>query len=137
MHEAEKLTIISEIMNLKARYCRLVDIKDWAGFEALFVEDATFETPATGGAPIGGRSEIVGLIRNAIGAGRSLHLAYLPEIEVVDASTVKAIWGLESVLASRVPPGAVPQRDHAFTHDTYVRRGNSWLVQSVKVERTS
>lgn len=134
MNELEELKIITEITKLKARYCRLVDIKDWGGFESLFAEDATFDIPGMGGMPIKGRREILALVRKSIGEGNSIHIVSMPDIDVLDADMAKATWGLETVLSVRARPGEPAPRSHAFTHDTYARRDGSWLLQSVRLE---
>lgn len=133
MQTVEKLAIIEAIKALKARYCRLVDTKEWAAFQDLFSPDATFETPASHGAPVRGGAQIVGLVRKAIGDAPSLHLAYLPELDVIDAANVRGVWGLETVLDARAAPGGTPPRNHALSYDTYVLREGKWLVQSVRL----
>ena len=133
MQTIEKLAIIEAVKALKARYCRLVDTKEWAAFEELFAPDATFETPASKGVAVRGGAQIVGLIRQAIGDAASLHLAYLPELEVIDAHNVRGVWGLETVLDARAAPGATPPRSYAFSFDSYVLSNGKWLVQSVRL----
>ena len=41
--EIERLTAIEEIKQLKARYFRCMDTKDWAGLQAVFSDDAEFD----------------------------------------------------------------------------------------------
>ena len=44
------------IRNVKARYCRFLDTKDWDGFLSLFTPDAVFENPQQGLRLVGRRS---------------------------------------------------------------------------------
>ena len=43
MTDAERSLAIEEIKQVKARYFRCMDTKDWAGFEAGFAPDATVD----------------------------------------------------------------------------------------------
>ena len=43
MTEIERLTALEEIKELKARYFRCLDTKDWAGLQAVFSDDAEFD----------------------------------------------------------------------------------------------
>jgi len=43
MNDIEKLLAIEEIKNLKARYFRCVDTKDWHGFKAVFAPDGRLD----------------------------------------------------------------------------------------------
>ena len=49
MTESEQLLAVEEIKQLKARYFRCMDTKDWAGFEAVFAPDATVDYTPPGG----------------------------------------------------------------------------------------
>jgi 3-phenylpropionate/cinnamic acid dioxygenase small subunit len=46
--EVRQLFDLEEIKQLKARYCRLVDAKEWAGFRTLFADDAVFDLEGMG-----------------------------------------------------------------------------------------
>jgi SnoaL-like domain len=43
MNDLQRLLAIEAIKNLKARYFRSVDTKDWDGFKAVFAPDALFD----------------------------------------------------------------------------------------------
>ena len=46
---AEALREIEAIKQLKARYCRHLDAKDWVSWRALFTDDFVSELAGTGG----------------------------------------------------------------------------------------
>ncbi len=48
------------IADLKARYCRLLDSKDWDGFAALFTEDFLLDASGSGGPVLEGRDVAIG-----------------------------------------------------------------------------
>ena len=43
MTENEQILALEEIKTLKARYFRTLDTKDWAGYLAVFTQDAIFQ----------------------------------------------------------------------------------------------
>ena len=43
MTEIEALAAIEQIKQLKARYIRFMDTKDWAGYESVFAPDVVFD----------------------------------------------------------------------------------------------
>jgi hypothetical protein len=42
---------MSQSAQVKARYCRTLDTKDWAGYADVFTEDFELDTSAAGGPP--------------------------------------------------------------------------------------
>src|SRR5262249_38216189 len=50
---------VEEIKKLKARYCRLMDTKDWAGYRQVFTDDVTMDTTDSGGGVITGADEFL------------------------------------------------------------------------------
>lgn len=90
------LTEIEAIKNLKARYCRYVDIEDWEAFEDLFLPDALFYRGEGDDDIIRGRATFVQQIvaSHTAAEARTIHHCHMPEIDVVDAATARGIWAL-------------------------------------------
>ena len=53
MTELEKLRAIEDIRQLKSRYFRFVDAKDWEGLAEVFCKEAVFGTAQVKGCPLG------------------------------------------------------------------------------------
>jgi hypothetical protein len=51
MDALARLLTIEDIKAVKARYCRLLDTKDWVGFAALFIDDAVMDVSQDTGNP--------------------------------------------------------------------------------------
>ena len=73
MPDLAHLTDHLAISQLKARYCRLLDTKDWDGFAALFTEDYELDLTQAGGEVVRGRETVVAMIRSSIGAAATAH----------------------------------------------------------------
>ena len=63
--EIRELKDIQEITRLKARYCRCVDLKDWAGYASLLMDDYYFDSD---GGVYEGRDNVVAFVSSALRA---------------------------------------------------------------------
>src|SRR3984893_7275626 len=57
---------IESIKQLKARYCRLLDTKDWEAWRRIFADDFVSDTAEAGGKGIGGADELGAVIRKTL-----------------------------------------------------------------------
>ena len=64
---ATTLWEIEAIKQLKARYCRYLDTKQWGDWRGLFTEDFVSDTSPSGGKRIAGADEFVSFVRGALG----------------------------------------------------------------------
>lgn len=136
----EELVICQKLTHLKARYCRCVDAKDWEGFAAVFAPDATLDfrgaaTTAVGNGVLEGASVIVEAIRAAVTPMTTVHQCHTPEIEIVSPTEARAIWHMTDHL--RWPEGSPirAKNGYGYYHETYVKRGGEWKIQSTRLER--
>ena len=71
MATLEELDAIEQIKQLKARYFRCMDTKDWDGFQAVFAPDASDGHHAGGARPRGrARHENIRAVRGGVGRSR-------------------------------------------------------------------
>ena len=142
MSDLERLTAIEAIKQLKARYFRCMDTKDWAGLTAVFAPDAELDmrgeaadkSKAADGLVVGG-AKIGAFIRNAVIDLVTVHHGHMPEIEITSATTAKGIWAMEDIL--RWPDGASIKtlRGHGHYHETYRRLDDGWRIQTSTLTR--
>jgi hypothetical protein len=132
-----ELLAIEAIRGLKARYFRCVDGKDWAGFGALFTDDARFDmTDDMPGAVLEGPRAIVAAASGGLTGAVSVHHGHCPEIELLSAASARGIWAMEDRIWW--PEGAAPLASlHGFGHyhETYARVGDRWLIRTLKLSR--
>lgn len=136
----ERLVIVEALTTLKARYCRMVDTKDWAGFEAVFAPDATLDfrgaaTTSINDGALCGASQIVEAIRAATAGMTTVHQCHTPEVEITSPTTASAIWHMTDML--RWPEGS-PVRarsGHGYYHETYALIDGAWKITSTRLER--
>jgi hypothetical protein len=128
----EALAEIEAIKQLKARYCRLLDTKDWTGWRALFTDDFRSDTSPSGGNVIVGADEFVAFTRRSLRDQPTVHQVHSPEIELTSATTARGVWALEDVV--RFGPG-LNLRGYGHYHETYVKVDGRWLIAGSTLTR--
>src|ERR1700730_13165768 len=102
MTDIERVLAVEEIKQVKARYFRCMDTKDWEGFAAVFTSDATADyTPAaidSSDWKAAGAAKIVALVRKVVEPAVSIHHGHMPEIEITSANTAHAIFAMEDLI---------------------------------------
>lgn len=135
MDDIEKLLAIEELKNLKARYFRCVDTKDWPGFQAVFAPDGRldFADDVPGRVLIG--SEIADGVSHLLDGCDSIHHGHCPEIEITSDTTATGIWAMEDRL--RWGDEASNQTAHGYGHyfETYEKAGGRWYIKETKLRR--
>lgn len=132
MDDATALLEIEAIKQLKARYCRLLDTKDWPGWRSLFSDDFLSDTSHAGGKVIRGADEFVAFTRKGVRSQATVHQVHAPEIELTSATTARGVWALEDVV--RFGPG-VNLRGYGHYTETYEKVDGRWLITSSALTR--
>ena len=120
------------ICEVKARYCRLLDTKQWDDWADLFTEDFMLDTSEAGGPPpITGRDAAIVMVRQSIETVRTAHQVHTPEI-TISGNSATAIWAMQDRLQFESGHGMT-----GFGHytETYVKRDGTWLIASSKLTR--
>jgi hypothetical protein len=129
---AESLLEIEAIKQLKARYCRYLDTKDWTAWRGIFSDDFHSDTAESGGKVIDGADEFVEFTRKSLRNQATVHQVHAPEIELTSATTARGIWALEDVV--RFGP-SVNLRGYGHYHETYEKVDGQWRIKSSKLTR--
>ena len=139
MTDSEQLLAIEEVKQLKARYFRCMDTKDWAGFEAVFAADATVDYTPPGGNPAewsaSGRTDIVAFVRKVVERAVTVHHGHMPEVEVTSPTTARAVVAMEDLIWW--PEGSRRRTLHGWGHyhETYIRADGNWLIKTLRLTR--
>jgi hypothetical protein len=123
------------IRQLKYRYFRCLDSKDWEGLGATLTDDVT--TAYDGGKYAHrGRTAVLEFLSGALGSPRilSMHHGHHPEIEITGPTTARATWYLEDLVIFR--DADTQLRGAGFYHDQYVKTGDGWRIAHTGYERT-
>ena len=117
---------------LKARYCRTLDLKDWESFRAVFTDDFVSDTSSSGGRLIEGADEFVAFVRHALGTAVTVHQVQQPEIVLTSSTSATGVWAMLDVI--RFKPGLTM---HGFGHyyETYEKLDGTWRITTSKLTR--
>ncbi|WP_307875227.1 nuclear transport factor 2 family protein [Frankia nepalensis] len=123
---------IEEIKQLKARYCRLLDTKDWAGFRQVFTDDVVMDTTGSGGGVIAGGDAFLEFLRVALEGSVTVHQCHTPEIAVTSPSSATGIWAMEDRV--RFPDGS-DLTGFGHYHEDYAKADGSWRIKASRLTR--
>jgi hypothetical protein len=129
----DDLLTLRAIEDLKYRYLRTLDLKDWDGFAEVFEPEATGDYGD--GLRFAGAAEIVAFMRQSLGPGIiTVHQVHHPEIVLDDGTTARGTW----MLMDRVI--AVEHRiliEGASVYQDSYRRGTDgrWRISHTGYER--
>ena len=134
MDDVAALVEIEAIKQLKARYCRLLDAKNWSAWRELFADDFRSDTSPAGGKLIVGGDHFVAFTRKSLAKPSqvTVHQVHAPEIEITSDTTARGVWALEDVV--RLAPG-VTLRGYGHYDETYVKIDGRWRFQSSTLTR--
>ena len=131
----EDLLVIHAIQQLKHRYLRCLDQKDWDTLRNCFAEDA--QASYGGGAKeLSGRDAIMAFLTESMGSEGMLtsHRCTQPEIDLVGPGEATGIWALEDVVIHQ--DFGVTIHGASFYEDRYVKVDGSWVIASTGYKRT-
>ena len=128
------------ISAVKARYCRLLDTKDWSGFAALLTEDFELDVSEGTSVPvIRGRDAAVKQIRSSVASARTAHQVHPPEITPDGANKAQVIWAMQDRVvwseeqAARIGRSGLTGYGHY--HERYVRQDGEWKIAALRLTR--
>jgi uncharacterized protein (TIGR02246 family) len=123
---------IEAIKQLKARYFRTLDTKDWAGYRDVFTDDVAVDTTGSGGRAIHGVDEFLAYLREALAGATTVHQGHTPEITLTSATTATGIWALHDIV---IWPNGMRLDGFGHYHETYVKGPDGWRISSSTLTR--
>jgi hypothetical protein len=155
--EIEKLIAIEEIKQLKGRYFRGMDTKNWTLFRSLFTEDVEIDTseaftpldhagepiernlpavPPNSALKITGLDAFMELQHVHLDNVSTVHHGHMPEITLLSDTQATGVWAMEDKL--RWPDGGGALRTmhgYGHYHERYIRTDDGWRIRSLKLTR--
>ena len=114
--DVRRLGDIQEIVQLKARCCRLIDTKDWDGYGELLVDD--FRLTSDGGTRTS-RAEVLSSLAGSLATATTVHHVHMPEI-TVSGDTATAIWAMNDYVMFPGEGSPFVIRGYGHYHEEYV-----------------
>jgi hypothetical protein len=132
---SEQCLEIEAIKQLKARYFRLMDSKQWLPFSQVFSDDIVVDVSHDKHAPgdsIRGRADVVDFIRKAIGKAITVHHGHMPEIELLSPTEARGIWAMFDYVEFKPSRGI---RGYGHYHEEYRKERGKWHISKLKLTR--
>ncbi len=127
-----RLADLEEIKQLKARYFRHMDCKEWDAWGDVFTDDCHMDNAAPGDPPVEGRANIVAFVRKAIDHMITTHHGHMPEITFRSADEATGVWAMFDYLEA---PG-YDMKGWGHYHETYRRCADGkWRIAKTKLTR--
>ena len=148
-HLARQLLDIEAIKQLKARYLRFMDDKDWDAFGSCLSDDfeITFLRPVLdryppeylarltpeGHLPLD-RDQLLAWLRVVGMQCPTLHYGHMPEITILGPESAVGLWRMTDMTCW---PGDPPvwMRGHGSWEEEYVRTHDGWRIRRSRFQR--
>src|SRR3954451_17076298 len=128
----DDLADVEAIKQLKARYFRTMDTKDWAAMRQVFTDDVVMDTTESGGGLVTGADEFMAFLAEVLGEATTVHQGHMPEIDLTSDTTATGIWALNDIV---IWPNGVRLDGHGHYHETYEKIDGEWKIKSSKLTR--
>ena len=123
---------IEAIKQLKARYFRTMDTKDWDSMRRVFTDDLVIDTSESGGGVVEGADEFMAFLRETLADVVTVHHGHMPEIALTSPTTATGIWAMEDMLRW---PNGMELHGYGHYHETYERVGDEWRIKTSTLTR--
>lgn len=136
MADIEALEAHLAIGKVKARYCRMLDTKDWAGLSALLTEDFVLDVSEGSSLPvIRGREMALQQVQSSIGTARTVHHVHMPEIDL-HGDEAHVIWAMQDRVVWQAPRrGMMSITGFGHYHERYIRQNGEWKIAALRLTR--
>jgi len=137
MDTLTRLEATEAIRNLKARYFRYMDTKQWDQLPSVFTADMQVISPDNRVWMEGGDAFAASL-KHSLEHSVSCHQGFTAEIEILDADNARGIWAMQDVIEweERHPREgwkSIVGRGHY--HETYRRENGEWRIATLCLTR--
>jgi hypothetical protein len=131
-----RLLAIEEIKQLKARYFRYMDTRQWSELASVFARDAHLDTD---GFTADGRDGIVAFLQRVLRDARTVHHGHMPEITITSATTAHGIWAMFDYVefVTSDPNETAPRGLFGYGHyeEDYVVEDQAWRIAKLRLTR--
>lgn len=134
------LAEIEQIKQVKARYFRLMDQRQWDEWSAVFTEDVVAVYQGAPGASKSegltelrctGRTEMVAKVSGFLSKGTSIHHGHMPEIALTSPTTAHGIWAMVDYLL--LPNFTF--KGYGHYDEDYVKEKDQWKIKRILLTR--
>ena len=126
---------IEAIKQLKARYFRFMDTKQWSEMRQVFTDDVRVDTTQDGTEVVEGADAFVGPLSEILADVITVHHGHMPEIELTSDTTATGIWAMEDHLWWPEDSPLRHLHGYGHYHETYRKGADGWRIASLTLTR--
>jgi uncharacterized protein (TIGR02246 family) len=123
---------VEAIRQLKARYFRTMDAKDWVAMREVFADDVVMDTTGAGGRVVTGGDEFVAALTKVLSGAVTVHHGHMPEIALTSPTTATGIWALHDIV---IWPDGTRLEGYGHYHETYEKTDGAWRIKTSTLTR--
>ena len=126
---------VEAIKQLKARYFRTMDTKDWDAMREVFATDVVVDVSGEGAGVFEGVDNFLAMLIPTLTDVVTVHHGHMPEITLTSETTAAGIWAMEDHLWW--PEGSALSTLHGYGHyhETYERIDGDWRIKTTRLTR--
>jgi hypothetical protein len=132
MSPVEEMRIMEDVRQVKARYFRFTDSKNWAELATIFCKQATLG--GVDGPAFCGAGTIVDLIRRGTDRVTTVHHGHCHEVWVDSANEARGIIAFEDLGFSHKSDELV-MHGYGHYHEVYRLEDGAWRIWECKIAR--
>jgi hypothetical protein len=133
--QVQALLDVEAIKQLKARYFRLMDLKQWNDWGMVFATDCVMEVPEAD-LVNSGREEIVANVSGALVGARTCHHGHMPEIQLTGDDTARGVWAMFDYVEWDEQDGTrIGLQGYGHYREEYKREDGEWRIARTRLER--
>ena len=140
MQNTDQLVALEAIRQLKARYCRVLDTKQWGELERLFTADTKFDgfTSAPEGTD---PSTFVGRIAERFEKAITIHRVHAAEIRFVSPQKARGIWSMMDYVDLQPHADTLSYPEGrgwigwGYYEEEYQREDDQWRISYMRLTR--
>jgi 3-hydroxyisobutyrate dehydrogenase-like beta-hydroxyacid dehydrogenase len=131
-----RLADLEAIKQLKARYFRFLDTKDWAAFRDLFTDDCKHFLPQESVVPFMTNDDYFSMNEQLLTPGVTTHHGHMPEITFSSDTDAEGIWSMFDYVQIEPPSGRVSIMGYGHYYEAYRKCDDGkWRISSKRNER--
>jgi hypothetical protein len=116
---------VEAIKQLKARYFRTMDTKDWSGMREVLTDDVIIDTTGSGGTVVTGADAFLAFLQSRLHDAITVHHGHTPEIELTSPTTASGIWALQDLI---IGPDGTRLQGYGHYHERYEKVAAEWRI---------
>lgn len=124
---------IQSIKQLKGRYFRYVDTKNWSGLRGLYTDDAVVDTTGSLGPIFYGPDSFIAFTSLTLSTLQTAHHGFTPRIKLTSPTTAEGNWVMEDRLHF---PGLLEVHGYGHYQEEYQKVDGKWLFKRSALTRS-